>query len=163
MTGVQTCALPICSAELARTAKLGFGANSLATRTEDMRQRVLDVAQKEFRPEFLNRFTNLIVFSPLTPETVYKITDIEIAKVNERLADRKIVLRLTDESRTFLMKHGYDEKLGARPLRRAIETHIENPLSESILRGDVKENVELTIGVKDDTITFTPKVPHVAS
>jgi ATP-dependent Clp protease ATP-binding subunit ClpC len=92
--------------------------------------------EKVFRPEFLNRLDDVIVFHHLTVEDLKQVIDIELAKVRERLAERGLKLELTDAAKQFLIKKGSDTDFGARPLRRALENYIEDPVSEELLKGE---------------------------
>ena len=103
---------------------------------EGMKGRVNERIEKVFRPEFLNRLDDVIVFHHLTVEDLKKVIDIELAKVRERLLERGLKLELTDEAKKFLIKKGSDTDFGARPLRRALENYIEDPVSEELLKGE---------------------------
>jgi ATP-dependent Clp protease ATP-binding subunit ClpC len=103
---------------------------------EGMKGRVNERIEKVFRPEFLNRLDDVIVFHHLTVEDLKQVIDIELAKVRERLAERGLKLELTDEAKKFLIKKGSDTDFGARPLRRALENFIEDPVSEELLKGE---------------------------
>ncbi|MFM7242654.1 MAG: NDP-hexose 4-ketoreductase, partial [Planctomycetaceae bacterium] len=103
---------------------------------EGMKGRVNERIEKVFRPEFLNRLDDVIVFHHLTVEDLKQVIDIELAKVRERLAERSLKLKLTDEAKKFLIKKGSDTDFGARPLRRALENFIEDPVSEELLKGE---------------------------
>jgi ATP-dependent Clp protease ATP-binding subunit ClpC len=103
---------------------------------EGMKGRVNERIERVFRPEFLNRLDDVIVFHHLTVEDLKQVIDIELAKVRERLAERGLKLELTDESKKFLIKKGSDTDFGARPLRRALENFIEDPVSEELLKGE---------------------------
>jgi ATP-dependent Clp protease ATP-binding subunit ClpC len=100
-----------------------------------MKERLKVAIEKYFRPEFLNRLDDVIVFHSLNKQDLKQIVDIELSKIRGRMADRGLELVLTDEAKDFLIAKGYNPDYGARPLRRAIENMIENPLSEEILRG----------------------------
>ncbi len=103
---------------------------------EGMKGRVNERIEKVFRPEFLNRLDDVIVFHHLTVDDLKKVIDIELAKVRERLSERGLKLELTDEAKKFLIKKGSDTDFGARPLRRALENYIEDPVSEELLKGE---------------------------
>jgi ATP-dependent Clp protease ATP-binding subunit ClpC len=103
---------------------------------EGMKGRVNERIEKVFRPEFLNRLDDVIVFHHLTVEDLKKVIDIELAKVRERLLERGLKLELTEEAKKFLIKKGSDTDFGARPLRRALENYIEDPVSEELLKGE---------------------------
>ena len=106
---------------------------------EKMKEMVMMSIEKSFRPEFLGRVSDVIVFHGLTRKDLESIIDFELTKVRKRLEDRNMRLELTDKAREFVMKKGYNPDSGARPLRRAIETYIEEPLSEELLRGTIKD------------------------
>jgi ATP-dependent Clp protease ATP-binding subunit ClpC len=103
---------------------------------DSMKKRVNERIEKFFRPEFLNRVDDVIVFHHLTVEDLKKVIDIELAKVRERLDERGLKLELTEGAKQFLIKKGSDTDFGARPLRRAIENYIEDPVSEELLKGE---------------------------
>jgi len=105
---------------------------------EKMRNMLKQELENHFRPEFLNRVDEVVVFHKLMHRDLTKIVDLELSKVQKRLKDHGLTLELTDEARDFLLEKGTDEKFGARPLRRAIEQYVEDPLSENILRGMFK-------------------------
>jgi ATP-dependent Clp protease ATP-binding subunit ClpC len=105
---------------------------------ENMKKSLLREVEKFFRPEFINRLDDTIIFRPLTKDNLYNIIDIEMKKMSKRLAEQGIKLELTQEARDYLIDKGYNPDFGARPLRRAIEQSVEDALSESILRGDFK-------------------------
>ncbi len=113
--------------------------------------------KRTFRPEFLNRVDDIIIFQPLTREHLKNIVDLLIGEAAGRLADRNIKLKLDDEAKSWLIKEGYDPTYGARPLRRAIQRHIENPLSAKILRGEFKEGDIIFVSADTEGLTFTAK------
>ncbi|GIW86610.1 MAG: ATP-dependent Clp protease ATP-binding protein [Isosphaeraceae bacterium] len=126
---------------------LGFGSRDAAANYDQMKETVKVAIEKYFRPEFLNRLDDVIVFHPLTTEDLKKIVDIELAKVRGRLRDRGLELVLTEEAKEFIIEKGHNPDYGARPLRRAVENLIENPLSEEILRGTFRGFDTLTVKV----------------
>jgi ATP-dependent Clp protease ATP-binding subunit ClpC len=117
-------------------AAFGFQAPDTDASYDSMKGRVNERIEKVFRPEFLNRLDDVIVFHHLTVDDLKKVIDIELAKVRERLAERSLKLELTDEAKKFLIKKGSDTDFGARPLRRALENYIEDPVSEELLKGE---------------------------
>ena len=125
----------------------GFTRRSEEVTYEKMKEMVMMRIEKEFRPEFLNRVSDVIVFHGLTRENLQKIVDLELAKVRERLLERGIRLDLCDEAREFIIDKGYNPDFGARPLRRAIESLIEEPLSEELLRGHFKDHMTIRVSV----------------
>jgi ATP-dependent Clp protease ATP-binding subunit ClpC len=106
--------------------------------------------ERYFRPEFLNRVDEFVVFRKLTHENLLSIVDLEVGKVRSRLREKEITLELTEAARDFLIEKGTDDKFGARPLRRAIEQHVEDPLSEAILRGEYRGKNKIVVGVEED-------------
>jgi ATP-dependent Clp protease ATP-binding subunit ClpC len=116
---------------------------------ESMKQRVNERIEKVFRPEFLGRVDDVIVFHHLTIEDLKQVIDIELAKVRERLSERGLKLVLTDAAKTLLIKKGSDIDFGARPLRRAIENFVEDPLSEELLKGEFQGKNVITVDVKE--------------
>jgi len=112
---------------------------------ERLRREVEEALRRTFRPEFLNRIDEVILFEPLTEEHIKQIVDLMVRRVQERLQERRIRLRLTEEAREWLAREGYDPVYGARPLRRAIQRHLENPLASKILAGEVKDGQELEV------------------
>jgi ATP-dependent Clp protease ATP-binding subunit ClpC len=116
---------------------------------ESMKQRVKERIEKVFRPEFLGRVDDVIVFHHLTIEDLKEVIDIEMAKVRERLGERGLKLVLTDAAKTLLIKKGSDVDFGARPLRRAIENFVEDPLSEELLKGEFQGKNKITVDVKE--------------
>ncbi len=122
-----------------------------------MKEKVLDELKKAFKPEFLNRIDETIVFHPLSKEDLVLIVDIMIRELNDRLKDKAITLELSPKAKELVAEKGYDPKFGARPLRRIIENFIEEPLSEGLLAGKFSEGSHIKLGVKDGEITFSPK------
>lgn len=114
----------------------------------------MDEVKRIFKPEFLNRLDDTIVFRPLEREHFNPILDIELGKVRDRLEKQGVGLSVTDDAREFLIDRGFDEKFGARPLRRAIERHLEDALAEEILRGGLKGRDVLTVEVQGDRLVF---------
>jgi ATP-dependent Clp protease ATP-binding subunit ClpB len=122
---------------------------------EQMKTSVLDALRHHFRPEFLNRVDEIIVFHALTEEDLKKIVDIQLERLRSRLIERRITLELTDEAKSHLARSGYDPVYGARPLKRAIQREIETPLSRLILKGDVKDNSIVRVDLTDGKIAFS--------
>jgi len=116
---------------------------------------VRDEITKVFNPEFLNRVDEVIVFHPLTREHVSKVVDVLMREVQRRLGEEELSIRLTEPASDFLVRHGYDEQYGARPLKRAIQKFIEDPLSEKILLGEFSRGDEIEVDLgEDDRLTF---------
>jgi ATP-dependent Clp protease ATP-binding subunit ClpC len=119
-----------------------------------MRERILEEAKKTFRPEFLNRLDDIVVFRSLTKPDLIEILDLEINKVMHRLKARNIVLQLDEKAKDFLVARGYDPQYGARPMRRAVERFLEDPLAEEILKGVFHEGEPIQVSVENDHLTF---------
>jgi ATP-dependent Clp protease ATP-binding subunit ClpC len=113
-----------------------------------MKTRVQDEIEKVFRPEFINRVNDIIVFRHLTDDDMKHVIDLELGKVRVRLEEKGITLELTDEAKEFLVKKGTNTDYGARPLRRAIESFIEDPLAEELLKGEFAGKSVVKIEVK---------------
>ena len=129
----------------------GFKRPTADASFEDMKQRVMEKIEKYFRPEFLNRLDDTIIFRYLTNEDLKEVVDLELKKVVERLSERGLDLQLSDDAKQFLIKKGSNLDYGARPLRRAIENFVEDPLSEELLKGEFEGKDTITVAViKDD-------------
>ncbi len=133
---------------------VGFGHRD-ETGEQRMRQTVESALKQTFRPELLNRIDDVIIFHPLTEEHLKSIVDLLIRGVGMKLAERSIKLEVDDEAKAWLVKRGYDPVYGARPLRRAIQRYVENPLSTRILQGEFKEGDTVAIGLQEDNLNFT--------
>lgn len=143
------------AALLQRQTSMGFAAATGSfSDMELMREKVLEEAKRIFRPEFLNRISDIVFFRPLDKNDLVKIVEIELRKFMTRLDERKIMLEFSDEAKQLLIDKGYDEKYGARPLRRAVEHYLEDPLAEAIIRGTVKDGDSLRVVTKDDKLEF---------
>ncbi|HET9632523.1 MAG TPA: AAA family ATPase, partial [Terrabacter sp.] len=153
--------------DIAKGVSLGFSAGS-DTRTgyERMKNKVQDELKQHFRPEFLNRVDDIIVFPQLTQEEIVAIVDLMVAKLDERLKDKDMGIELTPAAKNLLAKKGYDPVLGARPLRRTIQRDIEDALSEKILYGEIKAGEIVLVDTdgeeKDAQFTFHG-TPHTAA
>jgi ATP-dependent Clp protease ATP-binding subunit ClpC len=134
---------------------MGFGVKTDEHNYEQMKEKMLGEAKRVFKPEFLNRLDDIIVFHSLTRDDLTKIVDIEVAKVLTRLKPRQITFRLTPAAVSFLIEKGYDPAYGARPLRRAVERYLEDPMAEEILRGTIKNSDFVVVDEKDKALTFT--------
>lgn len=121
-----------------------------------MKEAVLDELRRSFRPEFLNRVDEITVFHALTEADLTKIVEIQLGRLRERLADRKITVSLSNEAKTFLVTQGYDPSYGARPLKRTIQKEIETPLARLLLKGEVRDgsNVKAEYDASHDTLRF---------
>src|SRR6266481_6154678 len=138
-----------------KQSTLGFSPITDESSYEKMRERILEEAKKTFRPEFLNRMDDLIVFRSLIKTDLVLILDLEINKVMHRLKARNIVLQLDEKAKDFLVGKGYDPQYGARPMRRAVERSLEDPLAEEILKGSFHEGEPIQVSADNDKLTFT--------
>src|SRR5688572_11047177 len=136
--------------DITKNRTLGFGSVDPTANFERMSEKVKEELQKVFNPEFLNRLDDVIVFHPLSREHIAEIVGILLKDVQKRLGDEELTLKLTDAGSAFLVKHGYDEKFGARPLKRAIQKYIEDPLSEKILLAEYSKGDEIEVDVAAD-------------
>ena len=146
---------------------VGFHADSEEITYEYMKERVTEELKKHFRPEFINRLDEIIVFHELTMEEIKQIVDLMLERVREQLKGQHLDLALTDSAKSYLGQEGYDPELGARPLRRAIQRLLEDPLSERVLMGDFKAGTTILVSYDEeaDELTFegisSPATPPV--
>jgi len=126
---------------------------------DEMERKVTDVLRSTFKPEFLNRIDETIIFDRLSAKQIGQIVDIQMKELGKRLADLNIQLELSAEARALIATDGYDSVYGARPLKRVIQQAIENPLSMDILKGIVKAGARLRAEVENDQIVFKPINP----
>ncbi len=122
--------------------------------TDAVREFVMAEVKTKFRPEFLNRLDDIILFHRLRRDQMGEIVDIQLARLGKLLADRKITIELDDAARTWLANRGYDPAYGARPLKRVIQKHVQDPLAEQILAGGVKDGDHVNVSVRDGDITI---------
>ncbi|MDG0995402.1 MAG: ATP-dependent Clp protease ATP-binding subunit [Akkermansiaceae bacterium] len=150
------------ASSIKRQTSLGFGAMQEDEADFDgMKEKILDEAKKQFKPEFLNRLDDTVVFHMLEKKALNVIVDLECSKLFARLEDKSITLKMDKNAREFLMEKGYDPNYGARPMRRAVERYIEDPLAEALLRADIKEGDTVKVTRKKDAkeLTFKPVRP----
>ena len=134
---------------LQRSSSLGFSAGN-ADDFDKTKDKIMDEAKKTFKPEFLNRLTEIVIFRPLVKESMRAIVDLELKKVTDRLKEKKLKLKISDEVKEFLIEKGYDTKLGARPLRRAVEKYLEDSLAEEVLSGSLRKNKAIHVRITDE-------------
>ncbi len=138
---------------------IGFAKPSDAADYETMRGRTLDEAKKFFRPEFLNRLDDIIVFRTLGKPELVEILELEVQKVIERISRRNVKLVMDDKAKDFLITKGFDPQYGARPMRRAVEKELEDPLAEEILRGSLTEGEPVYVTSDGQKLAFSQKKP----
>ncbi|MDP3142378.1 MAG: ATP-dependent Clp protease ATP-binding subunit [Candidatus Omnitrophota bacterium] len=139
---------------LRKQGSLGFKSAKEGVTYDDMKQKLLDEVKRTFKPEFLNRIDDIIVFRSLNKEDLYKIIEIEISEVNKRLKEQNISLELTQEAKDFLIEKGFDQVFGARPLKRTIQRFMEDSLAEDIISGRIKEGQKIAVSRKNDSLSF---------
>ncbi|MDR2796371.1 MAG: ATP-dependent chaperone ClpB [Spirochaetaceae bacterium] len=137
------------------TSNLGSDLIMEAKRAEDVKTALSELLKRHFRPEFLNRIDETVIFNRLDRAEIGKIVNIQLERLKERLAERKITLELTEEARNLLIERGYDPLFGARPLKRAIQSELENPLAKRIIAGTVSDGATVRAALKDGVLEFT--------
>jgi len=144
---------------IAKEAALGFiGGDEEKIAKESLKEKVMTALKESFRPEFLNRIDEIIIFNYLGKSEIKKIVDLELQKVIERLEDKKIEIRVTEAAKEFLAEKGFDPNLGARPLKRVIQRQVLDPLSLKIVSGEIKEGERVMVDLENEKIIFrTPK------
>ncbi len=140
-----------------RQSTIGFGANSDETNYERMRDKIMEEAKRAFRPEFLNRLDDIIVFNSLSKPDLIEILGLEIEKLTSRLKARNIKLDIDEKAKDFLVEKGNDPVYGARPMRRAVEKYLEDPLAEEILRNSFHTEDPIKVSLEGEKLVFTQK------
>ncbi|MBE7501603.1 MAG: ATP-dependent Clp protease ATP-binding subunit [Verrucomicrobiales bacterium] len=151
------------SESLRKAGTIGFTPPTEKHNYEQMKERILEDAKKVFRPEFLNRLDDVIVFHSLTKEHLIQILELEVRKVMERLKHKQVTIELDSAARDFLTEKGYDPVYGARPMRRAVERFLEDPLAEEIIRGNLHPNDPIRVGVEGGQLVFRQDKPSEAA
>jgi len=136
---------------------IGFTSASEEASYEKMKEKLLEDAKRTFKPEFLNRLDDVIVFRSLTRDDLVRILDLEVAKLSERLKARSLRLELDPAARDFLIQKGYDPAYGARPMRRAVEQYLEDPLAEELLQGHLQPRLPVQVSLAKDKLAFAQK------
>ncbi len=145
--------------EMGRTP-VGFRSGGKGVLDEErLKASVKDALKRAFRPEFLNRIDEIIVFNPLTQDQIREIVKLMTGEIQERLSEQRISLKLTEGALGWLVREGYDPVYGARPLRRALQRYVENPLAKKILAGELKEGDAVTVDQDDKGLTFSTTAP----
>ncbi len=134
---------------------MGFGESGVESDYAGMKDKVMQDVKKVFNPEFLNRLDEITVFHPLSQEDIFRILDILMGRLNKRLLEKNIILTLSPAVKEKLAEEGYDPEYGARPLRRVIQRRVEDPLSYSLISGEIPQNCEIAAELKDGEVTFT--------
>jgi len=139
---------------LRKQGSIGFKVQKEEVTHNDMKDKLMEEVKKTFKPEFLNRIDDIIVFRSLTKQDLSKIVEIEISEVQKRLLEQKISIELTKDAKEFLMEKGFDKVFGARPLKRVIQRYLEDPLAEEIISGVVNKEGAIKVSVKQDKLIF---------
>jgi ATP-dependent Clp protease ATP-binding subunit ClpC len=138
-----------------KAGTLGFLRSGEGGSEGDAEEKIEKALKDTFRPEFLNRIDEIIIFSPLSVEQMEEIVDLKMKQVRERLAEHGLNVQLTEAARKWLAQEGYDPAFGARPLQRALQKHVESPLSVKILQGEFSEGETVIVDYSDDEgLTF---------
>ena len=138
--------------------KLGFAAKEdKAGDYKKMKQGVMEEVKQIFRPEFLNRVDETVLFKPLLPEQIGQIIDLQLRRLQKRLEERKIALELTEAAHEFIGDAAYDPHYGARPLKRYLQSHVETPLAKFIIGGQVRDDQRVVIDATEEGLTFGVK------
>jgi len=150
------------SADLKRAINMGFSAKrgdeAREAQYEAMRSKAMEGLKRLFQPEFINRIDQIVVFHSLGKAELYSIVDLLLNQVRMRLSEQQIELMISDEARDFLLKEGYDEEYGARPLRRAIQTYVDDTLADALLADEISSGQAVELAVQDDRIIVRPIV-----
>ncbi len=146
---------------IGRSITAGFQPANAKNEYDKMKDRVVEEVKRLFNPEFLNRIDEILVFHQLSHEQLLRIVDIQVREVIERLAEKGLNLSLSDDAREFLVRVGSDPQYGARPLRRAVQQYIEDPLSELLLKGNFEtgSTIEVYPSQEEEKLAFAPVVP----
>ncbi|BCU75448.1 ATP-dependent Clp protease ATP-binding subunit [Luteolibacter sp. LG18] len=147
------------ASSIKRQTALGFGAmNADEADFEGMKEKIMEESKRYFKPEFLNRLDDLVVFHVLEKKDLSQIVDLEVSKLVKRLKEKGMLMELTDGARDLLIAKGYDPSYGARPMRRAVERYLEDPLAEALLRGDIKsgDTVQVVRRGETEELLFLP-------
>jgi len=146
---------------LRKNTTMGFAKQSDSNDYDAMRSKTLDEAKKFFRPEFLNRLDDIVVFRMLGKPELEVILDLEIKKVSERIARKNVQIVLDAKARDFLIEKGFDPQYGARPMRRSVEKYLEDPIAEEILKGSLTDGSPVEVTAEKDRLAFVQRDPGV--
>jgi ATP-dependent Clp protease ATP-binding subunit ClpA len=149
-----------------KMSSIGFNTKEDLEQRESMREKIFDSLRDSFRPEFLNRIDEIVIFNYLKKEQIKRIVDLELSKVEKRLAAKEIKIEISEKAKELLVKEGFDPNLGARPLKRVIQRLILDPLSVKIVTNEISEGSRVLIDETGGKIIFEgpkvlPKVPSI--
>lgn len=136
-------------------SRIGFSAEGPEEQEGDYKDKVVEALRHSFRPEFLNRIDDIVIFSPLHKADLQKIVDLQIALIEERLRTRNIKLEVEPAARAYLVKEGFSAEFGARPLKRLIQKVILDKLADKIIRGEFKDGGKVKVNCKADSLVFS--------
>jgi ATP-dependent Clp protease ATP-binding subunit ClpC len=141
-----------------KSTEIGFGAKEGMPDYATIREKIESAMKKHFKPEFLNRLTDFVIFQPLGTDTLGSIIDIELRKLQSRLTKKQITIEISQDAKNYLIKKGYQPEMGARPLIRVLEQMVEDPLSEMLLRRP-DQKWACNIGIDGEKLTFQEEPP----
>jgi ATP-dependent Clp protease ATP-binding subunit ClpC len=150
------------SETIKKQSSMGFSPITDESSYEKMREKILEEAKRQFRPEFLNRLDDIIVFRSLTKPDLIEILELEAEKVTQRMKGKNLVLVLDAKAKDFLVEKGYDPTYGARPMRRSVERYLEDPLAEELLKGNLHEGEPVEVTATDGKLVFSQKTTPAA-
>jgi ATP-dependent Clp protease ATP-binding subunit ClpB len=142
------------------SAYLLEGATSAGEIKPDARDLVMGELRRQFRPEFLNRVDDIVLFKPLTEAEIERIVELMLADLRTRLADRRMTLEVADEARAFIARQGFDPVYGARPLRRFIAREVETRIGRALLAGEIEEGATIRVELAGDELTVAYRNPE---
>ncbi|HAX47072.1 MAG TPA: ATP-dependent Clp protease ATP-binding subunit ClpC, partial [Nitrospina sp.] len=147
----------ISSRSLDKGTSLGFHKDDAEMNYDRMQKDLKQDLKRTFNPEFLNRLSETVVFRPLDVEHIVSILDVQLLQLNEQLIQQGLTLDVTTEAKRWLAEKGYDKSFGARPLKRAMQKHLEDVLSDEMLKGRFKSGGVIEVSLQGDTLVFTEK------
>ena len=130
------------------------GINDDGSIEKSARERVMDEMRRTFRPEFLNRIDEIVMFKPLMKDEIYKIIDLQVDEIRERLKDRQIEILVMDEAKDLILEKSYTIQYGARPVKRFLQKELETKLSRLLISGDLKDKDTVRIGAQEENLIF---------
>jgi ATP-dependent Clp protease ATP-binding subunit ClpC len=151
------------SRSLDKGTSLGFHKDDLAMSHERMQKDLKQDLKRMFNPEFLNRLSETVVFRPLDIDHIVSILDVQLLQINEQLIQQGLTLDITMEAKRWLAEKGYDKSFGARPLKRALQKHLEDILSDEMLKGRFKNGGVIEVSLQEDALVFTEKSSVVSA
>jgi ATP-dependent Clp protease ATP-binding subunit ClpB len=139
------------------------GISSEGELRDDVREQVLATLRGSFRPEFLNRVDDIVMFTPLLREEIKEVIELMMERLRGRLAEKKVSVELSEEAKDFIAREAYDPVYGARPLRRYLQNHIESRLAKQLIRGEIGEGQTVTVDVQEGELAFSTQAAAMAA